>query len=830
MSSNRSRHGVSARINVDSVWRDVCYAARQLSNGPGFTLTVVLTLALAVGANTAIFSVVNALLIEKLPYDRPEHLATVYAGTQTTPSARRSIDGEQWELLRDGVPSLVAAVSAFNASVANLQAGAYVQQVREGRVSAHYLDVLGIAPAVGRAFTVDEDRPGAAKVAVLSFALWHAAFGAGPGVLGSTVRLKGEPYTVIGVLPEGATTPLRADVYTPLRPSREGEGQAANYLSLVRIRGDASWQEAEAEMNRALGRSTRTQRFAQDNAGQGIQYHLVALQEAQTRLLRPQVLSLMLAAGFILLIACANLAGLALVRMLRRAAEMATRLALGASNWRIQRELWIENLLLALLGGAAAIGVGVLLLEALLRLLPPEFLPVAAVPLDRRVLVFTFGVSLLTSLLFGALPALALRNMNLHSSMGGRSTAGRRGVRVRQALIAGEVALSVVLLAAAGLLIRSLIYLQTLPPGFETEGVTAARASLDDVRYHDPEAFRTLLGRSLMALDQIPGVQDAAVVSTPPYERPMINAVTIADGTRAGQVVSTDWMYVTPTYFSTLEIPLLAGRVFTDADGPKAEPVVVVNRTFARKFFGDLDPVGRSLGQLNGPSLRIVGVVGDTLLSSAGQLNEGSAPLVSEEAAYVPAAQIVDGGFLARVHTYLQPSWVVRAAPGAEVTGAMQRALGGVDSSLTFSGFHSMADLMGATLAMQRVEVALLGVMAALALALSAVGIAALVMNIVAQRAREIGIRMALGSTIGRTVAHVAASGAAASVLGGIVGLCISLGVLRAMRSVLYGVVVYDAPTLVAVVVCLVALTTLATIMPAMRIGRIDAAKVLREE
>ncbi len=813
-----------------SIWRDLRYAARQLSTSPGFTLTVVLTLALAVGANTAIFSVVNTLLIQQLPYDAPDRIATVYAGTKTMPAMRRSIDGEQWELMRDNVPSLVAAVSSLGPSVANVQAGSYTQQVREARVSEHYLDVLGIAPVVGRNFSADEDRPTGPKAVVLSDSFWRNAFGANPSVLGSTVRLKGDPYTVIGVLPKDATPPGRADVYTALRPSRQGEGQSANFAGLVRLRPGATWQQADEEINRAWAGSVRAQRFAQDNKGEQIRYHLVPLQAAQTETLRSPVLALMLAAGFILLIACANLAGLTLVRVLRRQGEMATRLALGATSWRIQRELWTENLLLALVGGATAIGVGALALTALLELLPPEFLPVASVRLDGRVLAFTLGLSIFTTLLFGGLPALALRKMDLRSSMGNRSTAGRGGVRLRHGLIAGEVALTVVLLAGAGLMIRSLVYLQTLPSGFDTAGVTAAKVSLDDVRYRDPAAFRTLLRESLAALRQIPGVDDAAVVSTPPYERALINGVGIADGARAGQVVSTNWAYVTPTYFSTLKIPLVAGRTFTDADGPDTQPVVIVNQTFARKFFGDLDPVGRSLGRQNAPSLLIVGVVGDTLLSSAAQLNEGSAPLVSEEAIYVPAAQVVDRGFLSQIHTFFQPSWIVRAAPVAGLAGEMRRALGGVDSGLTFAGPYSMVDLMAGTLTLQRVGVTLLSVMAWLALALSGVGIFGLVMNIVAQRRRELGIRMALGATLRRTVTHAAASGAWACAVGGMVGLVIAAGAARAMRSVVYGIGVYDVPTLSMVAISIAAVTLVATIVPALKVGRIDPAKVLREE
>ena len=435
-------------------------------------------------------------------------MGTIYARTTGAESSdvRRTIDGEQWELLRDNVPSLVSAVSGMRTSGVNLQAGSHVQYLHAGRVSAHYFDVLGLHPILGRNFSEDEDRPHGPRTAILSYALWRTVFDANSKMLGQAVLLKGEPYTIIGVLPESATTPLNADLYTALQPSREGEGQAANFLAIMRLRDGATWQQANAEINRAWARSVRTQRFAKNNPGARITYYSVPLQKGETNTLRPQVLALMLAAGFILLIACANLAGLTLVRMSRRTSEIATRLALGASRWQIQRQLWIENLLLAVVGGIAGIAVGFLALRGLLLLLPEHFLPVANVPLDSRVLGFTLLLSLLTSVLFGMLPAMTTRKIDLRSSMASRAVIGAGSVRLRQGLIAGEVALTVVLLAAAGLLIRTLIHLETMPPGFNPTGVISAKASLDDVRYHDPAAFRKLLNESLDRMREIPGI------------------------------------------------------------------------------------------------------------------------------------------------------------------------------------------------------------------------------------------------------------------------------------------------------------------------------------
>jgi predicted permease len=805
------------------------FALRQLRRSPGFTATVVVTLGFSIGANTAIFSVVNALLLKQLPYSHPERIGTIFART-TGPDSfdrPRNIDGEQWEQLRDNVPSLTVAVSNIRASGVNLQAGSRVQFFHGGRVSAHYFDVLSLHPILGRNFSEDEDRPHGPRAVILSYSLWRTVFSQDPNILGQAVLLKGEPCTIIGVLPENAVTPLNADLYTALHPSREGEGQATNFTPIVRLRDGATWVQADAEVNRAIAGTRRVQLFVQSNPGARLDYYLVPLQKGQTNKLRPQVLALMLAAGFILLIACANLAGLTLVRMLRRTGEIATRLALGASSWQIQKQLWIDNLLVAIVGGIAAVGIGFIALRGLLLLLPEHFLPVATVSLDGRVLSFTLTLSLLTSILFGMLPALTTRKIDLRSSMGGHSVIGTRSVLLRQGLITGEVALTVVLLFAAGLLIRTLTHLETLPPGFNATGVMAAKASLDDVRYNDPASFRKLLNESLASMREIPGVQNAAVGLTLPYERALLNSVTFSDGEMAGREITTNEIYVTPGYFDTLQIPVLAGRVFNDADGPNTQRVVLVNQTFANKFFHRASPLGRYLNK----NMLIVGVVADTVLSSAARLNAGTAPLTSEETIYIPAAQVVDAKNLSLVHSFFQPSWIIRSSASAEILiPQMQHALASADPNLPFSGFYSMNDLMAATLATQRIEVALLAVMASLALLLSATGIFALVANMVVQRKREMGIRIALGSTIEKAMIQIGRSGMSASALGLVVGLILCACTVRAMRSVLYGVSAYDPPTFVAVLLTLALVIVLATTVPALRVATIDPAKTLREE
>ncbi len=802
----------------------VRFALRQMARNPGFTCTVIGTLGLSIGANTAIFSLVNALMLKSLPYPQPERMGTIFTRVEGGKpyDSRHAIDGTQWEALRDNVPSLVSAVYAGMASGVNLRAGESVQYVYAARVSQHFFDVVGIRPTVGRSFSEEEDRPHGPNAAILSYDLWRTTFNANRNLVGQTIHLKGAPYTVIGILPQGATTPAPADLYTALQPSREGEGGGSNFELITRLRDGATWEQADAEMNRAW--AFRAQQYAKEFPGGGrLNFYSVPLQEGQSTELRPKAWSLMIAAGFILLIACANLAGLTLVRMARRTSEIATRLALGASHGQILRQIWVENLILAAMGGTVGVGVGFVALRGLLSLLPRDYLPVAGVPLDGRVLGFTLAVSVATSLLFGMLPTLGVRRVDLRASMVSRAVAGGAHTRLRQTLIAGEVALTVVLLAGSGLLIRTLIHLQTLPPGFNPSGVMAGKASLDDARYHDVAAFRQLLTESVAAMQRIPGVENAAVGLSLPYERFLNDQVKFHDGPEAGQAVGSDFNYVTPGYFETLEIPLLAGRTFRNSDGAATQPVAIVNQTFARKFFPGINPIGHAIDD----GMVIVGVVADTQLSSG--LNP-TAPVMTEEAVYVPATQL-GPQFLSMVHVWFQPSWIVRTSGPVEgLTVQMQRALASADPGLPFSGFYRMNDLLAKTLAAQRVEVSLLSGMAGLALLLSAVGIFALVANLVAQRTREIGIRVALGSSLGQAMRHIAGPGLRASAVGLGIGLALCAGVLRVLRTVLYGVSVYDWPSLLAVVAMLAMVTVAATALPTLRIASIDPAKTLRDE
>ena len=817
----------------DAVLRDLKYALRQLRRNPGFTFTVLLTLTVAIGANTAVFTMVNALLLRPLPYPQPDRLGSLvthYDGFNTKGGAiaedDNSVDGETWEMVRDNVPAVIAGATAGTRGV-NLQIGNSICYVREQRVSARYVDALGVKPIFGRSFTEEEDRPNGAKVVVVRYEIWQSLLGSDPDAIGKTIRLKGEPYTVVGVLPPHTETPDKADLLTPLRPTRTGEGEGNNYGVILRMRDGATWAQADAQLAPLRPESLRNFQSRQPKGH--VWLFAIPLQQDFARDRALPVYILMAAVAFILLIAGANLAGLMLVRVTRRSGEIATRLALGATYTSILRQLMMEPLLLSLLGGLLGLLVAVEGLNLLARLVPTYMIPVGGIAIDYRVLVFAAIISLFSSVLIGLLPALELRRIDLHSSLtAGTSRSGSQGVRrrTRQLLIAGEVTLTVVLLAGAGLLIRTLVFLQTLPPGFDANNVLTAKVSLDDARYHDGATFDWLLQQSLAAMRRIPGVESAAVGLSLPYERGLNNGVAILDGPLAGKQFTTSDAYVTSEYFQTMRIPVLAGRAIAESDTAKSEMVAIVNQTFARRFLGANDAVGRHI-RTNGQTYTVVGVVGD-VTKRPGVMS--SAPLDKEAVFYLPATQM-QRGMINIAHVWFQPSWIVRTnGPITGLPESMQKALAETDPSLPFAGFQSLKELQAQALEQQRFEVLLLGALAGLALLLSLVGIYGLVSNMVVQRTREIGIRMALGSSVRQAMVEVGTSGIAAVGFGMAAGLALAAVAVRIIKSELYGVKIYDPVTFVVVLLLLMLAAALATYLPTRRIAHIDPASTLRAE
>ena len=833
--------GSDAALGLERLWRDLLYALRQMRRSPGFAVSVVATLTLAIGVNTAVFSMLDSLLLRKLPYAQPERIAAFITHEEGVSShsgrfVRQDDDGTDtatWRALRGNVTAATVAAYGdqfgFSGGV-NLDAGSAGNHaalyVSSARVSDHYFDVLGIRPFLGRGFSADEDRAGGPNAAVLSYDLWRTVFHANKGILGQAIEVKGEPFTVVGVLPAAAVTPQPAQIFVPVRAG-DPEGVCAggdNCGVLMRLNPGATWQEVATQ----LAHLPRPDYMDQ---GYRTWFYARPLQQYTSSDLRPKVEVLMLAVLFILLIACGNLAGLTLVRMAERRQEMATRMALGASQATVLRQIWVESLALGLLGSGAGVCLAVLIRTSLQRVLPAWMIPAGGLALDWRVLGFALGAALATSLLFGLLPAFTLRRLDLQTSLASasRTVSGGSG-RLRRLLIGAEVALTVVLLSAAGLLVRTLVHLETLPPGFDPHNVMTAKASLNDARYRDPAAFRTLMAESVAAMKRIPGVEDAAAGLSTPYERGLNTGVTLLDGSLSGTKdahAGSSAAYVTPGYFRVLRVGVLAGRTFTDSDTPTSEPVAVVNEAFARTFFHEANAVGRHfrIGGSPKDAVAIVGVVGD-VVKEPGEYP--TAPLATEPVFYIPATQVKDPSDW---HVWFQPSWIVRTqGPVPGLTKSMQQALASVDPELPASGFYSMEQLMDHELQTQRVEVLLMGALALLALLLSALGVYALVSNLVVQRTREIGIRLALGSSLGEAMRLMAASGLVATCAGVVVGLAAAFFALRVMKSAIYGVQPYDPITLIAVPLLLLAITGVAGLLPTLRIARIDPATTLRAE
>jgi predicted permease len=809
--------------------RDLRYATRVLRKSPTFTAAAVATLALCIGANTAIFSVVDAVLLRPLPYPDPERLFSVARHFQGKGSDgyQMNLWGSAWEAVRDNAGYVDAAVFSDGSMGVNFGAAGGVEYVKQQRVSAGFFRVLGIAPLIGREFSADEDRNGGPAVTVLSYALWKRVFRADPSIVGQAVTLRGEPHTIVGVLPAQFQSIVPADLWSPLRPSRSGEGGGSNYAVVVRLRSGATWAQANGQIE-AVGAPLLHQ-YGQDPS---TRLQLISFQRGLTEYLRQPMLILWAAVGLVLLIGCVNIAGLLLARAARRTREMATRLALGSGRAALIRQMLAESVLLGLCGGAAGAALGWLGVKALKALMPRSFNVWQAVELDWRVLAATACLSIAAGILFGLYPALAASRLEIRAALGeaGRAVAGGRNPWPRRLLVAGEVALGVVLLVAAGLLIRTFAHLEGLNPGFDSHNVITAEISLQDARYATGQSVNRLFEHSLARMRELPGVDSAAVALSLPYERALNTEFQRLDGRHvdtASESQITNLFYITPEYFRVLRIPLLRGRVFSAADSATAAPAAVVSEAFVKMYMPDADVLGRHL-DLGGDERReIVGVVGDVQQKSG--WGDGS-PLSAMPDVYIPAAQ-TDGKSLQMVHTWFSPSWIVRSSGTAEgVIAGMQRALESVDPQLPFSGFHSMEDVRYRSLAQERFQAVLIGALAGLALLLAAVGIYGLIANSVAERTRELGIRLALGATVPQAMRSVALPGVALALVGVAAGSVLAGFASQLLRHLVWGVQPGDPLTFVAVGIGLLGVAAAASFLPALRVTRLNPAETLRQE
>ncbi len=578
---------------LETTMRDLRYALRMLRKAPGFSLAAIGILAVTIGANAAVYTLVDRLLVRPLPYPEADRLGTIiryYERGSRNSGVGYNTDGSTWVAMRDGVTDLDIAVSA-GASGVNLTAGDDTAYVQQQRVSSGFFRVLGIPPALGREFTTDEDRPGGPSVVVLSHSIWSRTLRADPNIVGRAITLRGEPFVVIGVMPDGFRTSIPADLWTPLRPSTQGEGGGGNYGLVVRLRPGAQWTDVERRVD-AIGNALVRERF-HPPPDIRMTFRLVPWQQAATRNIRQPLLVLWAAVLIVLLIGCVNIAGLLLARSSARAPEIATRMAIGGGRSAIVRQLLVESVVLSACGAVAGIGLG----YVLSRGTSAQLAEVTALPTtpDLRVLLIASAAALGTSLVFGLFPAFHASRTDVRSMLaegaGGIAGASRRWPT--RILVVSQVALGIVLVVAAGLLLRTFNHLTQLRSGVDATNVVAGTMSLYDARYRTSDSINTLFTRSLERIAAMPGVEHAAVALSLPYERTLNNGWRFDDdpGPRPEAIALT---YVTPDYFRALGIPVLHGRALSERDTSTSRLVVIVNDAFVREYRATATRLGAS--------------------------------------------------------------------------------------------------------------------------------------------------------------------------------------------------------------------------------------------
>ncbi len=816
-----------------SLWSDVRFSFRQLRKNLGLTATVLSTLGLCIGANTAIYSVIDAVLIRPLPFPQADRLGSLARHVRSSKGEEVDfgVNGNMWEAVHRNATKIDVAAEERGISGVNLAAGNRIEYVRQQRVSSGYFHVLGVLPQIGREFDQLEDSAGGPAAVVLSYPLWQNVFHGDTGIIGHSIHLRSEPFTVVGVMPKNFVNVDKADLWTPLRPSVKGEGGGLNYVVLARLKPGVTWNEANAEV-RMLEQPVLNAELIAWHTTPGVtsDMRLLSLQRELTDEVRWSVLPKWGAVVLILLIGCVNIAGLLIAQSVRRRREIATRMALGAGRRRIVSQLLTESMLLALGGGAIGIVLASIALDGLKRLGMEGFDLWRPVTLNARVLLMTLGISVATSIVLGLLPALEASRVDIRSVLveGGRGTPGHGHRRLRQILVAGEIALGMVLLASAGLLIRTLAYLEGLDPGFDPHHILVTQLSLQDARYQTSARVDSLLRKSLEQIRALPGVESAAVGLTLPYERPLNEGVRILDGpNKTADYMITEAVFVTPGYFETLRMKVIGGRTFADRDSATGQRVAIINQAFARRYLHHQTALGTHLSLGDEENSEIVGLVADTPQhSGAGDFG----PLAATPTLYLPFAQSGDKG-LTMLYTWFSPDWVVRTrGRNANLIGQMQAAIQKVDPQLPFSTFKTMEELQDSSVAHQRYEAALFSIFAGLALLLATIGIYGLVAHSVMQRTREMGIRMALGASVHDAVASIVTPGFKLALTGTLIGLVLTWFASALIEHLIWGVRPHDIGTYVSVTVLMFAIAAAANFLPALRVTKLDPAQTLRQE
>ncbi len=801
---------------MDTLLQDIRYAARSLRRSPGFTIVAVLTLALGIGANAAIFSVVNGVLLRPLAYANPDRLVMVWGHNENIGNETASLpDFKDWRE-RNTVFEGMAAVANTRFDVTG---DGEPERVDAALATADFFRVLGVAPALGRAFNANEETSGRDRVVVLSHGYWERRFGSRADAVGRTITLSGLPYTVVGVAPAGFRFGNPSEMWAPLRTDTT-RGRRADFLTVVaRLKPGTTLDQAQAQMT-TIGRALEAQ-YPASNAGW--RPELVSLKEQLVGDVRPALLVFMGAVGLVLLIACANVANLMLMRAAAREREMAIRAALGAGRKRIIRQMLTESTLVALLGGALGLLLAVWGVSSLGVAQSTSIPRLDESGVDGRVLVFTLALCLGTGLLFGLAPALRLVSGRTQESLreGARGASGGVGVqRLRGALVLGEVALALVLLVGAGLLIRSFDRLSSVNPGFDSHSVISAQIVLPRVRYAESNNQLAFFDQLLQTTRALPGVESVALTSDAPLAGGgsyLSFEVAGRSPAAANAVQDAEVLVTGPDYFRTLRIPLRSGRTFTARDDARASRVAVINSAMARRYWPGGDPIGAriTLGDpADSSSWRtVVGVVGDVRQNA---LNDDPYPQL-----FLPLAQTPQRAMLLLARTTGNPT---------SLAGPIRRAATALDADLPVSDIRTLDERLDQSMAQPRVSMILLGVFALMALVLAAVGIYGVLSYTVTQRTRELGIRMALGAESNSVMRLVVGQAMAPAIIGVLVGLAGALGATRLMSSLLFGVSATDPVTFIAVALFLLAVAAIAAWVPALRATRVDPLIALRAE
>jgi len=799
---------------------------RLLRASPGFSGVAIATIALAIGANTAMFSFVNAVLLRPLPYPAPDRIVRVLErGPTGGVNGISTLNYLDWTRQATAFEYL-AAEAGWSAT---LTGGEEPVVVRGARVSAHYFDIFGVKPALGRAFLPGEDQPGKDRVVLLSHALWASRFGADPALVGRQISLNGEPHTIVGVLPKGGPFDrAAARIWKPLAFQPSNMTRSFRWLGAsARLKPGVTLEQARVEMD------VIARRLADADPGSNKGWGVAVDRLADVLVgpgLRTAVIVLFAATLFVLLIGCANLASLALARGISRQGEMAVRAALGATRWRLVRQLLVENVVIGACGGAAGVVVGYGMLRWIQSLIPPYALPPAVdVRLDTTVLLFTLTAALVTGLLFGSAPAAHGTNPDLVNPLkeaGHGTTMGGRGRRLRGALIAAEVALAFVLLVASGLLMRSFFKLLDVDPGFTAANVLTAGLPINPEQHPDPIELNGYLASIRGAVDAVPGVRGTALASALPLQGWGFGVPYAVAGREAGDGANRRpafFKVVTPSYFGTLGIRLRAGRVLKDTDVAGAPRVAVINETLARREFPGEDAIGRRIlvpelvpgkTEFGRPiAWEIVGVVAGEKITGLG--DDISAGI------YVSNQQSP---------TYTISLIVKTATPPRALQRAVQSAIDGVNGEQALGDVRTLEEIVAQSMLANRVTGTILGVFAAMALLVAAVGIYGVIACAAVERTHEMGIRAALGATTHHLRRLIVQGGMRLAAIGLLVGLAGADAATRTMSSMLYGVENDDPLTMASVAVLLVGVAAAACFLPAWRITKADPMEALRYE